>query len=34
MPDERIDDSDAPFLPDAVWVKAVEPPASHETVPA
>ncbi len=24
MPDERIDYSDAPFLPDAVWVKAAD----------
>ncbi|MDR2875774.1 MAG: BrnA antitoxin family protein [Methylobacillus sp.] len=26
MPDEQIDYSDAPHLPDAVWVKAVEMP--------
>jgi uncharacterized protein (DUF4415 family) len=26
MPDEQIDYSDAPFLPDAVWVKAMPVP--------
>jgi uncharacterized protein (DUF4415 family) len=26
MPDERIDYSDAPFLPDAAWVKVAELP--------
>ncbi len=24
MPDEQIDTSDAPFIPDAVWMKAAE----------
>ena len=25
-PDEQIDTSDAPFLPDAVWVRAIDAP--------
>ena len=26
MPDEQIDYSDAPFLPDAIWTRATESP--------
>lgn len=32
MPDEQIDYSDAPFLPDAVWVKASELPARKRQI--
>jgi len=30
LPDEKIDYSDAPFLPDAVWVKAQQPPIKNK----
>jgi uncharacterized protein (DUF4415 family) len=32
MPDNQIDESDAPFLPDAVWIKAVEFPHGKKLV--
>lgn len=32
MPDEQIDHSDAPYLPDAVWVKAVEMPHTKQQI--
>jgi uncharacterized protein (DUF4415 family) len=32
MPDNRIDDSDAPFRPDAVWVKAVDFPRAKKQI--
>jgi uncharacterized protein (DUF4415 family) len=32
MPDEQIDYSDAPYLPDAVWVKVSEPPSPKQQV--
>jgi uncharacterized protein (DUF4415 family) len=32
MPDDRIDTSDAPFKPDAVWVKAVDFPHGKKLV--
>ena len=32
MPDDQIDTSDAPFLPDAVWVKAVDFPHSKKLI--
>lgn len=32
MPDEAIDYSDAPFLPDAAWMKAVEMPHTKQQI--
>lgn len=32
MPDDQIDTSDAPFRPDAVWVKAVDFPHGKKLV--
>ena len=32
MPDDQIDTSDAPFRPDAVWVKAVDFPHSKKLI--
>jgi uncharacterized protein (DUF4415 family) len=32
MPDEAIDYSDAPYLPDAVWVKAVGLPGHKKQI--
>jgi uncharacterized protein (DUF4415 family) len=32
MPDERIDYSDAPSLPDAVWVRAAELPGAKRQI--
>ena len=32
MPDESIDYSDAPFLPDAVWVKAADFPEAKKQI--
>ncbi len=32
MPDEQIDYSDAPSLPDAVWAKAVEMPHAKQQI--
>lgn len=32
MPDEQIDTSDAPFRPDAVWVKSVDFPHSKKLI--
>lgn len=32
IPDEAIDYSDAPFLPDAVWMKAVEMPRTKQQI--
>ncbi|MDR1709923.1 MAG: BrnA antitoxin family protein [Candidatus Accumulibacter sp.] len=32
MPEERIDYSDAPFLPDAVWVKAAKLPGTKQQI--
>ena len=32
MPDDQIDTSDAPFLPDAVWVKAVDFPHTKKLI--
>jgi len=30
MPDEQIDYSDAPYLPDVVWKRVTEIPSPHE----
>jgi uncharacterized protein (DUF4415 family) len=32
MPDDQIDTSDAPFRPDAVWVKAVDFPHAKKLI--
>jgi uncharacterized protein (DUF4415 family) len=32
LPDDQIDTSDAPFRPDAVWVKAVDFPRSKKLI--
>lgn len=32
LPDEQIDTSDAPFRPDAVWVKAVDFPHAKKLI--
>ena len=32
MPDDKIDTSDAPFRPDAVWVKAVDFPHTKKLI--
>lgn len=32
MPDDQIDYSDAPFLPDAVWVRAATLPAGKQQI--
>jgi uncharacterized protein (DUF4415 family) len=32
MPDDQIDTSDAPFRPDAVWVKAVDFPHTKKLI--
>ncbi len=32
MPDDKIDTSDAPFRPDAVWVKAIDFPHSKKLI--
>lgn len=32
MPDDQIDTSDAPFRPDAVWVKAVDVPHGKKQI--
>lgn len=32
MPDDKIDTSDAPFRPDAVWVKAVDFPHTKKQI--
>lgn len=32
MPDDQIDTSDAPFRPDAVWVKAVDFPHTKKQI--
>ena len=32
MPDEQIDTSDAPYRPDAVWVKAIDVPHKKKLV--
>ncbi len=32
MPDERIDYTDAPYLPDAAWVKVAEPPDKKQQI--
>ena len=32
MPDDQIDYSDAPYLPDAVWVKVADLPSNRQQV--
>ncbi|ECJ2934741.1 BrnA antitoxin family protein [Salmonella enterica subsp. enterica] len=32
MPDDQIDYSDAPYLPDAIWMKASKPPEPKKQV--
>ena len=32
MPDEQIDYSDAPFLPDAVWARAIDVPGGKQQI--